>query len=38
MIYDPAISTVRVEVRPLANMYVSACPRGDLNPHALLGH
>jgi hypothetical protein len=38
MIYDPGASTVRVDVRPLPDMYVRACPRGDLNPHALLGH
>jgi hypothetical protein len=29
MIYDPAISTVRVEVRPLPDMYVRTCLRGD---------
>jgi site-specific DNA recombinase len=38
MIYDPSASAVRVTARPLSNMYVKGCPRGDLNPHALLGH
>ena len=35
---DPAASAVEVVACPLANMYVRTCPRGDLNPHALLGH
>jgi site-specific DNA recombinase len=38
MIYDPSAAAVRVTARPLSNMYVKGCPRGDLNPHALLGH
>lgn len=29
MIYDPAASVVRVTARPLVNMYVKGCPRGD---------
>jgi hypothetical protein len=29
---------VQVEARPMSGMYVRVCPRGDLNPHALLGH
>lgn len=32
LIYDPLERVVAVEARP--NMYQSACPRGDLNPHA----
>lgn len=31
MIYDPGASTVEVNVRPLPDMYVRKCPRGDLN-------
>jgi site-specific DNA recombinase len=36
--YDPAAKRVQVEARPGSIMYVGKCPRGDLNPHALLGH
>jgi site-specific DNA recombinase len=31
MIYHPNASAVRVTARPLLNMYVKGCPRGDLN-------
>jgi hypothetical protein len=34
--YHPG--AMHVDVRPLTDMYVRGCPRGDLNPHALLGH
>jgi site-specific DNA recombinase len=36
--YHPAAMTVTVKARPLSSMYIKGCPRGDLNPHALLGH
>ncbi|GAA0917755.1 recombinase family protein [Nonomuraea longicatena] len=36
LVYDPLERVVAVEARP--SMYQSACPRGDLNPHALNGH
>ncbi|GAA3543289.1 hypothetical protein GCM10022419_024320 [Nonomuraea rosea] len=32
LVYDPSMRVVTVEARP--RMYQSACPRGDLNPHA----
>ncbi len=35
--YHPNEKRVVGEARP-AIMYVGACPRGDLNPHALNGH
>jgi site-specific DNA recombinase len=35
--YHPVERRVEVKARP-APMYVRKCPRGDLNPHALLGH
>ena len=35
---DPAARRVKAEARPESIMYVGKCPRGDLNPHALLGH
>jgi site-specific DNA recombinase len=35
--YHPQERRVGVTARPAA-MYVRTCPRGDLNPHALLGH
>jgi site-specific DNA recombinase len=38
MTYDPSALKVQVAVRLLPDMYVRECPRGDLNPHALLGH
>jgi site-specific DNA recombinase len=38
MTYHPAARRVDVQARPLSGMYVKRCPRGDLNPHALLGH
>lgn len=34
LIYDMKKRTVTVESRPANFMYVSKCPRGDLNPHA----
>jgi site-specific DNA recombinase len=36
--YHPDAGRVDVKARPLSDMYVKRCPRGDLNPHALLGH
>jgi hypothetical protein len=36
--YHPDEIRVVAEARPASIMYVGACPRGDLNPHALLGH
>ncbi len=36
--YHPNEKRVAAEVRPGSIMYVGACPRGDLNPHALNGH
>jgi site-specific DNA recombinase len=36
--YHPEARTVKVKATPTASMYVRRCPRGDLNPHALLGH
>jgi hypothetical protein len=36
--YHPRAMRVDVTARPLSGMYVRMCPRGDLNPHALLGH
>ena len=34
----PRAKRVKAEARPESIMYVGKCPRGDLNPHALLGH
>ncbi|WP_280691882.1 MULTISPECIES: recombinase family protein [unclassified Kitasatospora] len=34
LVYDMKKRTVTVESRPANFMYVSKCPRGDLNPHA----
>jgi site-specific DNA recombinase len=36
--YHPQEKRVAAEARPGSIMYVGACPRGDLNPHALNGH
>jgi site-specific DNA recombinase len=36
--YHPGGKRVIAEVRPNLGVYVSECPRGDLNPHALNGH
>ena len=36
--YHPQEKRVAAEARPNSIMYVGTCPRGDLNPHALLGH
>jgi site-specific DNA recombinase len=36
--YHPQDKRVKAEARPNSIMYVGACPRGDLNPHALDGH
>jgi site-specific DNA recombinase len=36
--YHPGDMRVDVAIRPLPDMYVRECPRGDLNPYALLGH
>ena len=36
--YHPNKKRVVAEARPASIMYVEACPRGDLNPHALYGH
>ena len=36
--YHPTEKRVAAEARPASIMYVGACPRGDLNPHALNGH
>jgi hypothetical protein len=36
--YHPDTSKVDLKAQPLTAMYVKGCPRGDLNPHALLGH
>ena len=36
--YHPDADRVDVRAQPLSIMYVKGCPRGDLNPHALLGH
>ena len=36
--YHPGAMRVDVTARLLSDMYVRMCPRGDLNPHALLGH
>jgi site-specific DNA recombinase len=36
--YHPNEKRVAAEARPASIMYVGACPRGDLNPHALNGH
>ncbi|MGH3251922.1 MAG: recombinase family protein [Trebonia sp.] len=36
--YHPNEKRVVAEARPASIMYVGACPRGDLNPHALNGH
>ena len=36
--YHPNEKRVAAEARPGSIMYVGACPRGDLNPHALNGH
>jgi site-specific DNA recombinase len=38
LIYQPQEGIVKAESRPIQGMYVRKCPRGDLNPHALLGH
>ncbi len=38
LMYQPGERIVIVQARPLDSMYVRTCPRGDLNPHALLGH
>jgi site-specific DNA recombinase len=36
--YHPQDKRVKAEAQPNSIMYVGACPRGDLNPHALCGH
>jgi site-specific DNA recombinase len=36
--YHPQHKRVKAEARPKSIMHVGACPRGDLNPHALDGH
>ena len=36
--YWPDARTVIADAQPSAIMYKTECPRGDLNPHALLGH
>jgi site-specific DNA recombinase len=36
--YHPDAKRVDVKAEPMSGMYVKRCPRGDLNPHALLGH
>jgi site-specific DNA recombinase len=34
----PDVGRAEVKAQSLSVMYIKRCPRGDLNPHALLGH